>query len=125
MWRCLCVQNFEGLPKINFPPILLSNPMITRESDIMEFNVLEKTKNSLQIKILDADASVMYPIMEQLLSDDRIEEANYSVEHQELDDPVLYLKAKKGEDPKEILIDNAKSIQEQFSDVFEELFEEE
>ncbi len=91
----------------------------------MEFNVLEKTENSLQIKVLDADASVMYPIMEQLLSDDRIEEANYSVEHQELDDPVLYLKAKKGEDPKEILVDNAKAIQEQFSDVFEKLFEEE
>ncbi|MFO7990959.1 MAG: DNA-directed RNA polymerase subunit L [Thermoplasmata archaeon] len=91
----------------------------------MEFNVLEKTENSLQIKILDADASVMYPIMEQLLSDDRVEEANYSVEHQELDDPVLSLKAKKGKDPKEILVDNAKAIQEQFSDVFEELFEEE
>lgn len=91
----------------------------------MEFNVLEKTETSLQIKVLDADASVMYPIMEQLLSDDRIEEANYSVEHQELDDPVLYLKAKKGEDPKEILVDNAKAIQEQFSDVFEKLFEEE
>lgn len=91
----------------------------------MEFDLLEKTENSLKIKVIDADASVIYPIMEHLLSDERVIDANYSVEHQELDFPVLAVKTEEGEDPKEILIDIAESIQDRFSEIYSELFEEE
>ncbi|MFO8109672.1 MAG: RpoL/Rpb11 RNA polymerase subunit family protein [Thermoplasmata archaeon] len=91
----------------------------------MEFKLLERTENSLRIKIFEADASVMYPVVENLLSDDRILEANYSVEHQELDDPILYIMCDKDSDPSEVLVENAEEIKEQFSKVYEELFEEE
>lgn len=91
----------------------------------MEFEVLEKSENRLVIKVVDADASVMYPIIEQLIEDERVEDANYSVEHQELDDPVLTLQAKEGEDPKVILNGVSKSIQDQFAGVYDEMFGEE
>ncbi|MFW5904029.1 MAG: RpoL/Rpb11 RNA polymerase subunit family protein [Candidatus Saliniplasma sp.] len=91
----------------------------------MEFKVLEKDEGRLVIKVLDADASVMYPIIEQLIEDERVEDANYSVEHQELDDPVLTIQAVEGEEPKEILTDIAKSIKGQFNEIYSELFGEE
>ncbi len=91
----------------------------------MEFKVLEKDEGRLVIKVLDADASVMYPIIEQLIEDERVEDANYSVEHQELDDPVLTIRAIEGEYPKEILTDIAESIKGQFKELYNELFEEE
>lgn len=90
----------------------------------MEFKVLEKSENSLQVKIFDPDDSVMYPIVEGLLQDDRVLDVNYSVEHQELDFPVLSLEAKEGEDPKEILTGTASDIKNQFSEIFQKLFEE-
>jgi len=86
---------------------------------------LERTENSLRIKILGADASVMYPVVENLLSDDRVSDVNYSVEHQELDDPVLSIISKEGSDPKDILIENAKIIKDQFGSLYEDLFSEE
>lgn len=91
----------------------------------MEFEVLEKSEDRLEIKVLDSEASVMYPIIEQLIEDERVENANFSVEHQELDDPVLSLTAVEGEHPKEILTDIAKSIKGQYSEIYSGLFEEE
>ncbi len=91
----------------------------------MEFKVLEKTKDSLLLKVLDDEPSVMYPIMEQLLSEERVKDVTYSVEHADLDEPELYIKAKKGEDPSQILTDIAKDIQTEFSNLYDELFPEE
>jgi len=91
----------------------------------MEFEVLEINESRLVIKVLDADPSVMYPVIEQLIEDDRIEDANYSVEHQELDDPVLTVNAVEGEEPEEILQDIARSLKGRFQELYEELFEEE
>ena len=91
----------------------------------MEFRVLEITENSLKIKIFEADASVMYPVVENLLSDERVLEANYSVEHQELDDPILSMMCVDGADPRTVLAENAEKIKDTFSKVYEELFQKE
>lgn len=90
----------------------------------MEFEVLEKTKESLLIRVIDDDPSVMYPMMEQLLTEQSVEDVNYSVEHPDLDTPILYIKAKKGKDPKKILIDIAKGIQDEFANLHEQLFDQ-
>jgi len=85
----------------------------------MEFKVLERTENVLEVKVRDADETVMYPLIEQLLQDERVTDATYSVEHQELDDPILKMEVKEGEDPKEVLIE----ISQYFKDIFEEIYE--
>ncbi len=90
----------------------------------MEFKVLEKTKNSLTIKVVDDDPSVMYPLVEQLLSEERIIDVNYSVEHPDIDDPILSITAKKGEDPRDILIESARVIQDEFKNLYKDIFEE-
>ncbi len=91
----------------------------------MEFEVLEKTKNSLTIKVIDDDPSVMYPMVEQLLSEKNVTDVNYSVEHPDIDDPILSITAKKGKDPRKILIDIARDIQGEFHNLYQDLFETE
>ena len=91
----------------------------------MEFIVLERTENKLELKVRDADETLMYPLIEQLLQDERVTDATYSVEHQELDDPVLKMEVKEGEDPKEILIDGTRDFKQIFDDIYEDLFGEE
>ncbi len=91
----------------------------------MEFEVLERKENRLVIKVLYADPSVMYPVIEQLIEDDRVKDANYSVEHQELDDPVLTINAVEGEEPNVILTDIAESLKDRFQELYSALFEEE
>ncbi len=91
----------------------------------MEFKVLEKTDNMLEVKVLDADDTVMYPVVEQILQDERVENATYSVKHQDLDDPILQIEAKEGDNATQILIDTSENLTDKFSEVHSELFEEE
>jgi len=91
----------------------------------MDFEILEKSDTTLEMKIKDADDTVMYPLIEQLVKEEKITTADYSVEHQELDDPVLRVEVTEGADPKEILIDISKSFQEDFETIYSELFEDE
>lgn len=91
----------------------------------MEFKVLERTENILEIKVQDADETVMYPLIEHLLQDERVKDATYSVEHQELDDPVLKMEVKDGEDPKDILIEISKSFKQIFEEIYNDIYGEE
>ncbi|MFW6375711.1 MAG: RpoL/Rpb11 RNA polymerase subunit family protein [Thermoplasmatota archaeon] len=91
----------------------------------MEFEVLERTEDKLEIKVIDADETLMYPLIEQLLQDESVNDATYSVEHQELDDPILKIEVKEGEDPKEILLNVTRDFKQIFEDVYEDLFGEE
>lgn len=91
----------------------------------MEFEVLERSEDKLEIKVRDADDTVMYPLIEQLIQDERVTDATYSVEHQELDDPVLKMEVEEGEDPKEVLIEISKNFKQIFEDIYEDIFGEE
>lgn len=86
--------------------------------------MLQKTDSTLEIKVKDADATVMYPLIEQLLKDEEVTTADYSVEHQELDDPILRIEVKEGTDPKEKLIDISKNFKEDIEKVYSNIFEE-
>ncbi|MBS3781314.1 MAG: hypothetical protein KGY68_01745 [Candidatus Thermoplasmatota archaeon] len=88
----------------------------------MDFEILEKTDTTLEIKIKDADDTVMYPLIEQLVKEEKVINADYSVEHQELDDPILKVEVTEGTDPKQILIDISKSFQEDLENIYSEMF---
>jgi len=91
----------------------------------MDFEILEKTDTTLEMQIKNADDTIMYPLIEQLVKEEKVTNADYSVEHQELDDPVLRVEVAEGADPKKILIDISKSFQEDFQNIYSEMFEEE
>lgn len=62
----------------------------------MEFRPLEKEKNTVRLEIDGPDDTVIYPLIGELLKDEDVVEAKYSVGHPDLDKPVLYVKTKKG-----------------------------
>lgn len=62
----------------------------------MEFRVLDKEKNALRLEIDGPDDTVIYPLVNELLKDEDVAEAKYSVGHPDLDKPVLHVKTKKG-----------------------------
>ncbi len=90
----------------------------------MDFKVLEKTDTTLEIEVKDADDTVMYPMIEQLVKEERVTTADYSVEHQELDDPILRVEVEEETDPKELLVEISKSFENQFERLHSEIFEE-
>jgi len=79
----------------------------------MELKPLEKEKNALRLEIDGPDDTVIYPLITELLKDEDVAEAKYSVGHPELDKPVLYVRTKKGK-PQVAIKKAAESLAGQF-----------
>lgn len=62
----------------------------------MQLRVLERQKDSVRLEILNADDTVIYPLITALLKDPDVEDALYYTGHPQLDKPVLTVKVKKG-----------------------------
>lgn len=62
----------------------------------MQLRILEKQKDSLRIEIVNADDTVIYPLITALLKDPDVEDALYYTGHPQLDKPVLTIRVKKG-----------------------------
>lgn len=99
--------------------------MTSKQVDIMDFKVLERTDTTLEIEIVEADDTVMYPLIEEMLKNEKIIDADYSVEHPKLDDPILFIEVEEGEDPKETLVEISRSFREELEEVYSDIFEEE
>ncbi len=89
----------------------------------MEMRVLERDKNALKVSIETPDDTVVYPLINELLKDEDVAEAKYSVGHPQLDKPVLYVRTKKGK-PQTAIKKAAESLSGQFREA-KTLFEAE
>ena len=89
----------------------------------MEMRVLERDKNALKVSIETPDDTVVYPLINELLKDEDVAEAKYSVGHPQLDKPVLYVRTKKGK-PQTAIKKAAESLAGQFREA-RQLFEKE
>lgn len=75
----------------------------------MELKLIEKKKDLIRIEIVDADETLIYPLINELLSDGNVVDARYSTGHPQLDKPVLVVKVKDGK-PQAALKKAAKSL---------------
>ena len=89
----------------------------------MEMRILETDKNALKVEIEGPDDTVIYPLINELLKDEDVSEAKYSVGHPQLDKPVLYVRTKKGK-PQAAVKKAAESLAGQFREA-KRLFEAE
>ena len=62
----------------------------------MEMKIVEKDKNMMKIEVTGSDEATLYLLTQQLLSDDNVKVATYSIPHPQLDIPILYLETSKG-----------------------------
>jgi len=89
----------------------------------MEFKVIDRDKNAVKLEIDGPDDTVIYPLINELLKDEDVAEAKYSVGHPQLDKPVLYVRTKKG-NPQAAIKKAAESLAGQFREA-KHLFEAE
>ncbi|MCL2608035.1 MAG: DNA-directed RNA polymerase subunit L [Methanomassiliicoccaceae archaeon] len=82
----------------------------------MEFSSVEKTKDSVKIRIKDANMTLITPLLNKLSEDENVTNVRYVEKHPELEDPVLMVSVKKGK-PEEAIKRAAERISEYFSDL--------
>jgi DNA-directed RNA polymerase subunit L len=78
----------------------------------MEFKLLEKKKDSIKLEIHDADDTLIYPLIHELLQDKNVEEARYITGHPQLDKPHLSVRVKEGK-PQAAIKKAAKALSNQ------------
>jgi len=79
----------------------------------MEFKLVEKKKESIKVEILDADETLIYPLIHELLQDKNVADARYTTGHPQLDKPVLLVRVNDGK-PQAALKKAAKSLVNQY-----------
>ncbi|MDR2866703.1 MAG: DNA-directed RNA polymerase subunit L [Methanomassiliicoccaceae archaeon] len=82
----------------------------------MELNLVEKTKDSITIRIRDANMTLITPLLNKLSDDSNVSIVRYVDKHPELEEPVLYVSTKKGT-PEEAIKKAANAISEYFSKI--------
>jgi DNA-directed RNA polymerase subunit L len=79
----------------------------------MEFKLLEKKKDSIKVHVYNADETLIYPLIHELLQDKNVDDARYVTGHPQLDKAILIVKVKEGK-PQAALKKAAKSLSNQF-----------
>ncbi len=81
----------------------------------MEFKLLEKKKDTIKVEIQEADETLIYPLIHELLKDKNIADARYVTGHPQLDKSVLIVEVKEGK-PQAALKKAAKALANQFAE---------
>jgi DNA-directed RNA polymerase subunit L len=80
----------------------------------MELNLVEKTNDSVTMRIKDANMSIITPLLSVLSDDPNVSNVRYMDEHPELEDPILFVTTKKGT-PEEAIKKAANAMSEYYS----------
>jgi DNA-directed RNA polymerase subunit L len=80
----------------------------------MELHLVEKTKDSVTIRIKGANMTFITPLLNKLSDDANVDVVRYVDHHPELEDPVLYVSTKKGT-PEEAIKRASDAISEYYS----------
>jgi DNA-directed RNA polymerase subunit L len=86
----------------------------------MELILLESKKTSAKIEVSGMDETLLYPLVDELMMDKDVTEAKYVTGHPQLDNPVIYVKVKKGK-PQTALKRAAMKISKEFKEARENL----
>ena len=80
----------------------------------MELNLVERTKDSVEIRIKDANMTLITPLLNKLSDDADVAIVRFVDKHPELEDPILIISTKKGT-PDEAIKRAATGISEYYS----------
>lgn len=86
----------------------------------MELELMEKEKDSIKIRFIDADMTIINPLVTELMNDKMVVDVDFWAGHPELDFPTLYVKVEKGK-PQTALKRAAKNLSNQFKQAKEKL----
>lgn len=81
----------------------------------MKINVLDQSKNELQIELVGEGHSFTNVLQSILLKDDTIEFVGYNISHPLMSHPILFIRTKGQRRPEQALIDAAKRLVKELS----------
>ena len=81
----------------------------------MEFRLLEKKKDTIKAEVHEADDTLIYPLLHELLQDKNVVDARYVTGHPQLDKSILIVEVKEGK-PQAALKKAAKALANQFAE---------
>jgi DNA-directed RNA polymerase subunit L len=80
----------------------------------MELNLVERTKDSVTIRIKDVDMTLIQPLLNKLSVDPDVSIVRFVDKHPELEDPILTVTTKKGA-PQDAIKKAAHAISDYYS----------
>ncbi|MBX8632565.1 MAG: DNA-directed RNA polymerase subunit L [Thermoplasmata archaeon] len=80
----------------------------------MELKIIREKEKEIEIGAIGADDSLMYPLLTELLQNEKVVEAKYIKGHPDLDVPSLFVRVSSG-DPRAALRKAAENLSEDFS----------
>ncbi len=89
----------------------------------MELELMEKEKDSIKIRLIDSNTTLINPLINELVEDEKVADVDYWSGHPDLDRPTLFVKVKSGK-PQTALKRAAKNLSNQYKDVREKLQKE-
>ncbi len=89
----------------------------------MELNLLNKTKDTIEVEVRGEDETLLYPLQQKLVEDESVEFATYIMGHPLLEHPKLIVKVKEGK-PQNALKRAAKALANKYRECLT-LFEKE
>ena len=85
----------------------------------MEFKIISKEKNEMILEVINADRTLLIPLVEELNKDEMVEQAIYHYDHPYIENPTLKIRVKSGK-PQAAIKRAAKRLEK----VFEEMEKE-
>ena len=82
----------------------------------MQLQLIDKTENSIKIGIIDADTTLILPVIEKLNADSDVKIVRFIETHPELDTPALYVEMHSG-NPVDAIVKASEEIADYFSDI--------
>jgi DNA-directed RNA polymerase subunit L len=61
-----------------------------------KFNIISKDKDSIKVEMINYDNTVLRPLAEEILKDDKVVESYYYIKHPDIDNPQIYVKVSTG-----------------------------
>lgn len=89
----------------------------------MKLSILVKEKDRIDLDIDQRDMTLLHPLVEELLKDPNVKEAQYVLGHPELDKPILRVVVKSGK-PETAIKKASKNLAETFKELREKIEKE-
>lgn len=79
----------------------------------MQIKILEQDKRSIEFELTDITDTLIYPLMDQLLDDSKVDIASHTLVHPELDKTKIYVRVKEGK-PETVIKKALKDLEKEF-----------
>ena len=83
----------------------------------MEFKVVSKEKNGIVVEVVNADRTLLVPLVEEMNRDDKVEYAIYHYDHPYLSNPTIKIRVREGK-PQAAIKRAAKKLEKVYDELY-------